>query len=310
MLKLIQNEWMKLWHQKATWAMLLILIAVIVGFGGINKYYSVKETRDWQTIEKENIASNKQIITENNMNEADAAYFQEQITISEYRLAHDIAPPQDATFASFMDFSVNLMTFVTLFAVIVAAGIVSSEFSTGTIKMLLTRPVSRTKILTSKLLLSFLYGLFMLVVNFAVVAIVGLILFGQGAGVQLELVNGVVQEVDVWGDLFEKAYLSLGNFTISILFAFFIGSVFRSSALAIGLTMFLSYMGTVIVLLLSKYSFAKYIWLAHADLTQYQTGNIMIEGSTMTLSLTVLAVYAVIFLVASYWSFSKRDVTA
>ncbi|UZN01022.1 ABC transporter permease [Lysinibacillus sp. MHQ-1] len=53
-----------------------------------------------------------------------------------------------------------MLTLVTLFTVITAASIVSSEFSTGTIKMLLTRPMSRAKVLTSKLLTTFLFGLF------------------------------------------------------------------------------------------------------------------------------------------------------
>ncbi len=42
MLKLIQNEWMKLWHKKGTWAMVAMLILVILVPAGITKYYEVK----------------------------------------------------------------------------------------------------------------------------------------------------------------------------------------------------------------------------------------------------------------------------
>ncbi|WP_249661959.1 ABC transporter permease, partial [Lysinibacillus fusiformis] len=72
------------------------------------------------------------------------------------------------------------LTLVTLFTVITAASIVSSEFSTGTIKMLLTRPMSRAKVFTSKLLSTFLFGLFLYAVNVVVSALVGVRLFGMG----------------------------------------------------------------------------------------------------------------------------------
>lgn len=300
---------MKLWHQKSTWAMLIILIVVIIGFGGLNKYYSTTDDRDWRTDVEEELRNNKAALAEGELDADYLSTLKERIAIAEYRLAENVAPAQSETLVNFMSFGVDLIVFVTLFSVVVAASIVSSEFSTGTIKMLLTRPVSRAKILTSKLLTTFVFGFFMIALSGILTAIVGFVLFGVGTGVELEVVNGVIKEVNVWGNLIEKAYLSLGDFTMSILFAFLIGSVFRSSALAIGLTMFLSFMGSMVVMLLSNYWFAKYIWLAH-DLAQYQTGYFLIEGITMPFSLAVLTVYAIIFLVISYWSFIKRDVTA
>jgi ABC-2 type transport system permease protein len=89
-----------------------------------------------------------------------------------------------------------------------------------------------------------------------------------------------------------------------------IGSVFRSSSLAIGLSIFLLFVGTPIVLFLSKYEIAKYILFTHTDLTGYITGNLYVPGMTWTLSLVVLTVYMLLFLVISFWSFTKRDVTA
>ncbi|UZM97180.1 hypothetical protein OL548_18245 [Lysinibacillus sp. MHQ-1] len=101
-------------------------------------------------------------------------------------------------------------------------------------------------------------------------AIVGLVLFGVGSGVELEIVNGQVAEKAVWNDLAYHYLLSGGDFVMSTLFAFLVGSVFRSSSLAIGLTMFLSFTGGMIIMFLSRYDIVKYIWLTHADLTQYE----------------------------------------
>ncbi|MEK5486319.1 MULTISPECIES: ABC transporter permease [Lysinibacillus] len=313
MLKLIQNEWMKLWHKKGTWAMVAMLILVILVPGAIMKYYEVKSTDEgsWQEIEQQAIQANKEMLASDDLMEEDKARYEEQIAISEYRLANDAPSQKDNSFASFMSFTSGMLTLVTLFTVITAASIVSSEFSTGTIKMLLTRPMSRAKVLTSKLLSTFLFGLFLYAVNVVVSALVGLILFGMGTGVELEIVNGQVVEKAVWGDLAYHYLLSSGDFVMSTLFAFLVGSVFRSSSLAIGLTMFLSFTGGMIVMFLSRYDIVKYIWLTHSDLTQYEHGGgSMIADVTMPFSLTVLAVYAFLFLVISYTTFMKRDITA
>lgn len=313
MLKLIQNEWMKLWHKKGTWAMVAMLILVILVPAGITKYYEVKSPTEgsWQDIEREAIQSYKETLAGEDLTEEDKAYFQEQMAISEYRLANDAPSQKDSSLASFMSFTSGMLTLVTLFTVITAASIVSSEFSTGTIKMLLTRPMSRAKVLTSKLLTTFLFGLLLYVVNVVVSALIGLVLFGMGTGVELEMVNGQVVEKAVWSDLAYHYLLSGGDFVMSTLFAFLIGSVFRSSSLAIGLTMFLSFTGGMIVMFLSRYDIVKYIWLTHSDLTQYEHGGgSMIADVTLPFSLTVLAIYAVVFLVISYSTFIKRDVTA
>lgn len=313
MLKLIQNEWMKLWHKKGTWAMVAMLILVILVPAGITKYYEVKSPTEgsWQDIEQDAIQSYKETLAGEDITEEDKAYFQEQMAISEYRLANDAPSQKDSSLASFMSFTSGMLTLVTLFTVITAASIVSSEFSTGTIKMLLTRPMSRAKVLTSKLLTTFLFGLLLYVVNVVVSALIGLVLFGMGTGVELEMVNGQVVEKAVWSDLAYHYLLSGGDFVMSTLFAFLIGSVFRSSSLAIGLTMFLSFTGGMIVMFLSRYDIVKYIWLTHSDLTQYEHGGgSMIADVTLPFSLTVLAIYAVVFLVISYSTFMKRDVTA
>ncbi|MFJ8099962.1 MULTISPECIES: ABC transporter permease [unclassified Lysinibacillus] len=312
LLKLIQNEWMKLWHKKGTWVMVALLILFIIGPGIMMKYYETKTTEDitWQESEQKAINNNKEMMKEDGLSVEDKKRFEEQIAISEYRIANDVPSQENLSVASFMSFTGSMLTLVTLFTVITAASIVSSEFSTGTIKMLLTRPVSRAKILTSKLLTTFIFGLLLFVVNVVVSALVGLILFGGSTGVELEIVNGQVVEKAVWNDLAYHYLLSGGDFVMSILFAFLVGSVFRSSSLAIGLTMFLSFTGGMIVMFLSRFEIVKYIWLTHSDLTQYEKGNFIVDDMTMPFSLTILAIYAVIFLVISYMSFTKRDVTA
>ena len=115
--------------------------------------------------------------------------------------------------------SIIMLTLVTLFTVITAAShCIAVSFQTGTIKMLLTRPMSRAKVLTSKLVTTFIFGLFLAIVNVIVSAIVGFVLFGMATSVELEIVNGEIVEKAVWGDLAYDYLLSSGDFIMSILF--------------------------------------------------------------------------------------------
>ena len=189
---------------------------------------------------------------------------------------------------------------VLLLTVIVAAGIVASEFSQGTIKMLLTRPVKRWKILLSKFLTVNLFGIILMLIGYVVYILLAMLLFESGADLNWS----------VWSHSLYMLLLSFGNVFVTATFAFTIGSVFRSSSLAIGLSLFIYFTGSTISALLSRYEVAKYLLFTHMDLTQFETGLMLVEDLTMPFSLAVLAVYIAIFLIISYTTFVKRDVTA
>jgi len=93
-----------------------------------------------------------------------------------------------------------------------------------------------------------------------------------------------------------------------VTFAFAISTVTRNNSLAVGISLFLMFTGSMIVNLLKDYSWVKYILFANTDLTQYINGTPMVAGMTMTFSLIVLAVYFVVFNATSWFVFSKRDV--
>ncbi len=93
--------------------------------------------------------------------------------------------------------------------------------------------------------------------------------------------------------------------------AFMISSVFRNSSLAIGLSLFLMFMGANLTQLLAmKFSWAKYILFANTDLMQYFEGSPMVDGMTLTFSITMIILYFLIFQVLAFTIFKKRDVAA
>ena len=311
MLKLIQNEWMKLWAKKGSWIMLVLILLIalfpsaIEQFTDLNDY---EEDPNWKTSLQADIDNNKEILKES---PEDAAFYEERIAIGEYRLANDLAPNNDGqTTESYIEYGVSLIGIISFFAVIIGASIVSNEFSTGTIKMLLTRPVSRAKILTSKLLTVFLYGIVLYIAAVFLSYIVGVVVYDGTTEPTLVYENGKVIEKSFIADVAYTSLLMSADFIMTILFAFMIGSVFRSSSLAIGLTLIISFMTALIVGFFNRYEFVKYIWITHSNLTQHKNGVLLVEGITMQMSLIVLGVYAVIFTAISYLVFMKRDITA
>ncbi|AQQ52038.1 hypothetical protein [Planococcus lenghuensis] len=70
------------------------------------------------------------------------------------------------------------------------------------------------------------------------------------------------------------------------------------------------FVGVQGVFLLSRFEIVKYYLFTHTDLTQFYTEGQLVPDITITLSLIVLAVYFLVFMAVSYWTFSTRDVTA
>ncbi len=313
MLKLIQNEWMKLWSKKATWIMAVLLIVILLANAGITKWIestSPAPESDWQEMATMDMMMYQDQLENSDLGPAQQEYYEGQAAIAEYRLANDAAPFKIESLQQQVLDGHMMLSLVTLFTVIIGAGIVAAEFSQGTIKMLLTRPVKRWKILTSKYITTMLFGLVFAILTFVSIALFSWIFFGTGDGTFLVWNGSEVVEGSYWAEALKLSALSLASTWMIGTFAFMLGTVFRSSSLAIGVSIFLMFVGVQLVFLLQDFEIVKYYLFTHTDLTQFYTGFMPISDITMTMSLIVLAVYFLIFMLISYWTFSKRDVTA
>lgn len=309
----VKNEWIKMWSQKNAWIMLVIVLGMLALVTGINKYYETPSATTEERLQanEEMLSHYKEMSTMEDMTVEDIAYYNEEILKVEYRIANDLPAEHTNTILSHMNFAVTLsIMMVSIFTTVIAAGIVSNEFGTGTIKMLLTRPVARWKILLSKLVTSLLYGLTSLAVALIFSLALGFILYNNDGAVMLSVVDGQVVEQVLENTIAETILYSLAALVMTTIFAFMIGSLFGSSTLAVSLSLFILLMGQTATMFLAQYDFAKYIWFAN-DLTYYAPGNSpMIEGLTFGFSVVVNIVYAIVFLAITFGYFMKRDVTA
>jgi ABC-2 type transport system permease protein len=315
---LIINEWVKIFRRPGTYVMIAIVVLFILAFAGINKYEELTSelniSSNWKQELETQIDNDKQALSEMGKTNANLKMFYErQIAIKEYQLEQEMAPQQESHVWSFVSDAQAAVSFAGLFTIIIAAGIVASEFSWGTVKLLLIRPISRSKILLSKYLTVCLFGLTLLVIIYTLSALVGLLLFGQPSSEvpHLAYVNGEVVERNIALHLLGQYFLGSIDILMIATMAFMISAVFRNSSLAIGISLFLFFTGgTATMLLAGRFEWTKYILFANTNLSVYFDGVPPIEGMTLTFSVMILLIYFAVFHLFAFSVFRKRDVAA
>lgn len=205
-----------------------------------------------------------------------------------------------------------LFMLVTIFTVVIAAGGVAEEFTSGTIKLLLIRPWSRSKILLSKYISIMLFAVLLAVILFGSSLLVNWICFGINASPDI-VPNFVGKDgITPFSYMLQYYGLTLISLVVTVTLAFMLSTVFRSGGLAIGMALFLmlgvnTFIGLIAML---KYKWIDYLLFIHLNLTQYLDGSPMREGMTLGYSLGVLGVYYVIFIAITWYIFNKRDVAS
>ncbi|REK76120.1 ABC transporter permease [Paenibacillus paeoniae] len=185
-----------------------------------------------------------------------------------------------------------------MIAIIAIANVVPSEFRMGTIKLLLIRAQSRSKILASKYAVTLLFSLVLIVAMLAMAFIAGIIVFGFGGG-----------DAKTWSLIGENTLYMVVYTVAFVTLTFMVGVVTKSSGATVGIAMFCIMAGGILSMLVNRYAFIKYTLFPNVDLSVYMNGGTMPQGMTLPFSVSVIAVYIVVFLLASFFIFRKRDVS-
>ncbi|WP_050181282.1 ABC transporter permease [Domibacillus robiginosus] len=315
MVGLIQNEWIKLFKRPGTYVMAAVLLLFITAFAAFTKYETSKQAHEtnWkQEVQAETALYQKQLAESAGITKEKKEFIEGQIAVNECRLAENKPVDTAPNMWSFVESANDILQFAGLFIIVIAGGIVASEFSWGTVKLLLIRPISRSKVLLSKYATVVLFGLFLTMLAFLFSVVIGALLFGiEGESVHLAYNGGQIVEQNILFYLLKLYGLNMLDLLMMATMAFMISAVFRNSSLAIGISLFLLFTGPNVTYLLSmRYDWAKYLLFANTDLTQFQTGDAMVEGMTIGFSLTMLALYFAFFQLLAFGVFQKRDVAA
>jgi len=276
---------------------------------------------DWRTRLEQRIVSEQNRLQSQTLPVAYKSFLQAEIAEQQYALTVNVSPstPSAATFArSFMDQGITLL--IPLLVAVIAADLVSAEMTEGTIKMLLTRPVTRSQVLASKwVALLLLTAVLVTATGLLSYGISGL-LIGYGGlreplliGFQV-LSNGQVTVTHVH-TIAQWAYLlmsyGLGFFSCVAVgtLTFLISTLVRTAASTLGIMMAALIAGSLLTALASQFTLAKYLPMANLSLSGYISGApAPYPGMTFAFSFTVLFVWSALALVCSFLVFARRDV--
>lgn len=308
---LIKNENMKIYRRPRTWILAGMLLVFIVGSGFINHHFGTDA--EWRGQVQQDIQQTQKEMQAEGTSDEHKKALKEDIEQSQYFLENNINPYEKNAW-TFINGSTLLTLFISLFVVIIASDIVASEFTWGTIKMLMVRPYRRGQILLSKFVAVLIFQLFMFVELFVVSWLTGGSLFGFGG------FNFVERSFGIDGGLTETAVGETALITFGLRFlslivivaiSFMISTVLRSSSLAIGIGITALFAGNMINLWLAQHNWGKYVLFPNLELMQYVNQGVpMMAGMSLPFSLTVDAIYFAVIVALTWFFFSKRDIAA
>ena len=249
-----------------------------------------KFNSDWRLELQQRITDNENSLSSDRVPDEWKRYRQIFIQQMQYYLQHDVNPnqPNGVTFTrEFLNNAISL--FIPLLIMAIASDIVSGERTTGTIKMLLTRPVKRWKVLLSKLIALIMFTSLIVVSTFVIAYLISGLAFGY-KGFDIPVFTGfqiVGSDVDMSGVhavpqwkylLMQGGLVWFVGVCVGML-AFMVSVLVRSTAASIVIMMAALIAGNILTNMASAWSSAKYLFMVNLNLTNYLAGNLPpIEG--------------------------------
>ena len=198
-----------------------------------------------------------------------------------------------------------------IYGVVVAAGLYADEYSKGTIKLVMLRPVSRNTMTTAKLLALFSYLSAILFSATFIAFIYGIIKFGSNSTDTLLVLfnNRSVFKSTVGGKAMLEMFLQLIELFASVSFAYMLGTVMRKKTGAIVLSFVI--LAGIVSAIFSAFGVGieRFLFSTNTDLTRYfgLPYNMSVKDNFF-IALPVLVGYLAAILAALYLTVEKRDV--
>nr|MBP3680451.1 ABC transporter permease [Clostridia bacterium] len=205
--------------------------------------------------------------------------------------------------------------FIIIFIIMIAGGIVSSEFEKGTVKMLLVKPYKRGKILLAKYIVSLLMILFIFVITVVFQVIVGGVVFGfDSLSIPAVVYNFNTNSVVTY-NMFEYVLIIAVNklpiYVLLTTLSFALSSIFANTVIAVVLPILGNVASAVINQLASVYSirelavFPTLNW----DFSQFLFGRLpAYEFTSLGFAVCVCVVYWAIMVSVAWIAFRKREI--
>lgn len=215
-----------------------------------------------------------------------------------------------------------LLVHVPLLIALIAADMISGEANMGTLRLLITKPISRSEFLIAKFLASAVYTIILLIWIAILALFVSMFIFGTDDMFLLKNNYAVqIESADIfWRYAGAFCFATLAMLTVAALGFFLsqfadnsIGPIVATMSIIIVFTI-LSTMSIPIFNIIKPYLFTTHMvaWKEFFDV-KLNTDNVTITGSLqrgdkILKSATILIAHIFLFVGASIWIFKRKDV--
>ncbi|OIK10290.1 ABC transporter permease [Bacillus sp. MUM 13] len=323
--KLVQNEMLKLLARKR-----LVIIGIIIGvlvllftYAQYKQSESQREklgTKDWRTALQQQIVDTQNRLSSSRLSDDWRKQLQISLKQEQYYLDHDINPTEPGAVSFTRMFIENASDlFIPLLVMIIASDMVSSEHSLGSIKLLLTRPVKRWRILLSKYITLLLSASVIVAMAALLAYVLSGIVFSY-AGWNAPVITGFsvkagnldtsqVRLISQWKFLLMDMGLVWFVAVVVGTLSFMLSVLIRSTAAGMGVMLAALISGAILSNMVSSWQSAKYLFMVNMKLTNYLNGvSPPINGMTLLSSMAVLLIWWAIALIVSFTVFTRKDV--
>lgn len=332
MLLLLENEIIKTLYRKKIHVTFVIVFILVLLFAYGENYRAERTaeriadrlgeefSQDWQVLVEQQKLDTQRRIENPYITDERRKQLELQTEQYDYYLQTGVNPlvMTSAMFTrTFMEQSILL--FLPLLTMVLVTDLVSGEFTGKTIKLLLTKPVPRWRVLLSKILaMTVLVSILVLMI--AVTAIIVASLSFTSGGWSAPTVTGFsivagqldassVLNIPQWKYVIMVYALAwISAFTIGAL-TILVSVLVKNTGIAIGVMMSTLIAGGFMQFFLNDWPLIKYLYMINLNLTSYLSGSVqVVEGMSFLFSFTVLSVWAILSLVLSFLVFIKQDV--
>ncbi|MFT5872202.1 MAG: ABC-2 type transport system permease protein [Clostridium sp.] len=297
------------------------------------------ETVDWKTQLKEKMYESQKTINDNSLgiDISQKDRMKLELQKDKYLYDNNIKPEEEGVLSAF---SFIRTLFLVLGSIFIAVGVmvftgdmVSGEFTPPTMKILLTQPVSRAKVLASKFIaVAGVATILILVVEIISFVIMGLI-FGFG-NANYPLITGTIYKWDLTQSIYgghpliavagSSYVMTTGNFVIRMFLmqtlfiitcvsvGFMLSSIVKSSMVSVSLGIVIVVALTILVEMPALKKVAQYMFTTYGSVgpvlmgevaTRYNNPNVTTTFGIGTLIVTTIVCYVIAHVV-----FTKKDI--
>ena len=320
---LVENEILKIARQRRFRVVVLILVALIGLFVfGQSRGRAKFLKKDWRVETQERMAGIQNWLRSGRMLGSGQRWARFELARLQYHLDRDINPEaiSGPLFTRAFANAASLLL-LPLLAIVFASDIVSAEFQQGTIKLLLTRPVSRPRVLASKVVALGLAITLTVLLSGIVAYLFGGFAYGYD-GWDAPVLTGfraggetfdttAVRSIALW----QETILVYGLAWFAMLcvgaIALLTSVLLRSTAASMGAMVAALIAGSILPRLAPSWESQKFLFVTNLPLPDYYSGSPPpIPGMTIGLAVAVLAAWAAAALAVAFAVFVRRDVLA